>query len=147
MILVSACLAGINCKYDGENNYNNDIARLVMDGKAIPVCPEQLGGCSTPRVPAEITGGTSADVLDGAAYVKRSNNVDVTKEFIQGAREVLKIVKLIGINEVIFKSKSPSCGCGLIYDGTFTGKLIKGNGVTTELLIRNGVKVKNENQI
>lgn len=146
-IIVSACLAGVNCKYNGGNNLNEDIKKMVSTGKAIPVCPEQLGGCATPRPAAEISGGTGADVLDGKGRVIRKNREDITGEFIKGAREVLKIAELTGAKKAILKSKSPSCGCGLIYDGTFSGKLVEGNGVTTELLKRNGIEVVTENDI
>ncbi len=145
MMIVSACLAGINCKYNGENNYNKAVADLVAQGKAIPVCPEQLGGCVTPRPKAEISGGTGAGVLDAVCDVLREDGENVTCHFIKGAREVLKIASLVGAKEAILKSKSPSCGCGEIYDGSFSGKLIKGNGVTTEILIRNGISVSTEN--
>ncbi len=111
-------------------------------GKAIPVCPEQLGGLATPRPTAEISGGTGADVLEGRAEVRTSSGADVTDNFTRGAREALSIAKAAGAREAILKAKSPSCGCGLIYDGTFSGRLVEGNGVTAELLIRNGIIVK-----
>lgn len=138
MILVSSCLLGINCKYSGGNNYQEKILKLVKDGKAIFACPEQLGGLTTPRLPAEIV------YKDNKRYVIDKNGKDVTEEFERGAREVLKILKEMNITKVIFKSQSPSCGCGLIYDGTFTNKLIKGNGITTQLLIDNGIEVITE---
>ncbi|NSW92793.1 MAG: DUF523 domain-containing protein [Firmicutes bacterium] len=147
MIIVSACLAGLNCKYNGENNYNKVVADMVSRGEAIPICPEQLGGCPTPRRPCEIVGGTGADVLDGKARVITKDGKDVTSELIKGALEVLKIAKLIGAEEAILKAKSPSCGCGAIYDGTFSGKVVEGNGVTTELLQRNGIKVTLESAL
>ncbi len=146
MVIVSACLAGIDCKYNGGNNLNKKIAELVSRGKAVPVCPEQLGGCATPRPKAEISGGTGACVLDAKCEVLRENGKVVTNEFIKGAEEVLKIAGLLGAKEAILKSKSPSCGCGYIYDGTFSGKLIKGNGVTSEMLIRNGINVITERE-
>jgi uncharacterized protein YbbK (DUF523 family) len=142
MLIVSACLAGINCKYNGGNNYNKTIADLVSQGKAMPVCPEQLGGCSTPRPKTEIFRGTGAEVLDGKCEVLRENGESITHRFIKGAEEVLKIAMLIGAKEAVLKSKSPSCGCGEIYDGSFSGKLIKGNGVTAEILLRNGLTVR-----
>jgi len=141
MILVSACLCGANCKYSGENNLNDDVLKLLAEGKAIPVCPEQMGGLPTPRPTMEISEGTGADVLDGGARVVSSEGTDATENFIRGAREVLAIAKAAGASEAILKAKSPSCGCGQIYDGTFSGRLIEGNGVTSELLIRNGIKV------
>lgn len=147
MILVSACLAGINCKYNGKNNKIESVVDLVAQGRAIPVCPEQLGGCPTPRQVAEISGGTGADVLEGRARVVLIDGNDVTAEFLKGAREVLNIAELTGAKKAILKSKSPSCGCGRIYDGTFSGKLKEGNGVTAELLLRNGIKVIIEEEV
>jgi len=141
MILVSACLCGINCKYNGGSNLNEDILKLLAEGKAIPVCPEQLGGLTTPRSTKEIEGGTGADVLDGTARVRGSDGKDTTDSFIRGAREVLSIAKKANVNEAFLKARSPSCGAGHIYDGTFSGKVIEGNGVTAELLKRNGIKV------
>lgn len=141
MIIVSACLAGINCRYDGGNNLNKEIRDMVVRGEAMPVCPEQLGGCPTPRPPVEILKGTGADVLDGRCRVVKKDGNDVTQQFIKGANEVLKIAKLIGAKKAILKSKSPSCGFGKIYDGTFEGVLAEGNGVTAELLKRNGIEV------
>ena len=147
MIIVSACLCGINCKYNGENNYNEKIAKLLKEGKAIPVCPEQLGGQSTPRAAHEIVNGTGADVLEGKARVLGPDgDDDVTGEFIKGAKETLKIAIDCSAKIAILKARSPSCGCGKIYDGTFTSTKIDGNGVTAELLIRNGIKIFTEDQ-
>jgi uncharacterized protein YbbK (DUF523 family) len=144
MLIVSACLAGINCKYNGRNNRDPEIAEMVANGLAIPACPEVLGGCATPRPTAEISGGTGADVLDGRARVVRKTGEDVTREFIRGAEEVLTLAVQVRAQKAILKAKSPSCGCGLIYDGTFSGRLIDGNGVTAELLKRRGVEVVTE---
>lgn len=147
MIIVSACLVGIDCRYNGGSSPDSRIEELVKSGSAIPVCPEQLGGCPTPRPPAEISGGTGADVLDGKCRVAGKNGEDKTAEFIKGAEEVLKIAGLVGAKKAILKSKSPSCGCGVVYDGTFSGNLIEGNGVTAQLLLRNGIEVLTENDI
>lgn len=145
MILVSACLCGINCKYDGGNNINKEIFKLFKEGKAIPVCPEQLGGQSTPRAAHEIVNGTGAGVLDGKCRVLGpAGDDDVTEEFIRGAKETLSIAKECGAKVAILKARSPSCGHGMIYDGTFSGNKIAGNGVTAELLERNGLKVYTE---
>lgn len=144
MVIVSACLAGIDCKYSGGNNADYRIIELVSKGQAIPVCPEQLGGCPTPRLKTEIAGGSGADVLDSKCRVIREDGRDMTEEFLKGAQEVLKIAKLLNIKKAILKSKSPSCGCGNVYDGTFSGRLIDGNGVTSELLLRNGIEVISE---
>lgn len=131
MILVSACLCGINSKYNGKNNYNEEIFNMVKKGIAIPVCPEQLGGLSTPRVPSEIKNGR----------VINKEGIDVTDNFKKGALEVLELCKKLNINKVILKSKSPSCGKGLIYSGDFDGKLVEGNGILTELLLKNDIEV------
>jgi uncharacterized protein YbbK (DUF523 family) len=149
MILVSACLCGINCKYNGGNNLDIKILQLLEDGYAIPICPEQLGGQSTPRAPHEIIGGTGAEVLEGKCRIMDLNgteemNSNVTEEFIRGAYETLKIAKACDAKIAILKARSPSCGHGSIYDGTFSGNKISGNGVTAELLERNGIKVYTE---
>jgi Uncharacterized conserved protein len=144
MILVSACLAGIYSKYNGGTSCVNEIVELISKGEAIPVCPEQLGGCSTPRPPVELYGGSGGEVLDGRCSAIRKNGEDVSELLIKGAEEVLKIAEMAGAKKAILKARSPSCGCGKIYDGTFTGRIIKGNGVTSELLIRNGIEVKTE---
>lgn len=147
MILVSACLCGINTRYDGGNNLNEKVARLLKEGKAVLVCPEQLGGLSTPRPPHEVEAGTGAEVLNGSCRVISVEGKDSTYDFIKGAQETLKIAKCIGAEQAILKAKSPSCGCGKIYDGTFTKNLIHGNGVTAELLLRNGIKIYTEEEI
>jgi uncharacterized protein YbbK (DUF523 family) len=140
IILVSACLAGINCKYDGKNKLNRKIRKLVKEGKAIPVCPEQLGGLPTPREPVNLT-GDGYDVLNGKAKVLTKSGKDVTLNFINGAREVLKLARLLGVKEAIMKARSPSCGSGQI---RISGKVVKGDGVCAALLKRNGIKVYTE---
>ena len=135
MIFVSGCLVGINCKYNGGNNYDERIFNLVKEGKAIPICPEQLGGLKTPRNPAEI------QEKDGLRKVVTCEDEDVTNEYIRGAEEVLKLAKELDIKEAILQPRSPSCGKGLIYDGTFSKKKIDGNGMTADLLIKNGIDV------
>lgn len=135
MIFVSGCLVGINCKYDGGNNYDERIFNLVKEGKAIPICPEQLGGLKTPRNSAEI------QEKDGIRKVVTCEDEDVTNEYIRGAEEVLKLAKELDIKEAILQPRSPSCGKGLIYDGTFSKKKIDGNGMTAGLLIKNGIDV------
>lgn len=134
MILVSACLAGFPCRYDGTSKTNEKIVQLVREGKAIPVCPEQLGGLTTPRLPSEIKNDR----------VFSSEGRDVTPEFEKGAAAVLQIAKEYGCTKAILKARSPSCGKGQIYDGTFSGKLVDGNGKTTELLLENGIEVITE---
>lgn len=136
MILISACLAGINCKYSVGNNLNPELRDLVNSGKAVPVCPEQLGGLITPRTPAEIIKDSEENIK-----VITKTGTDVTKEYILGAERALAIAKALNIKTAVLQSRSPSCGCGYIYDGTFTKHLIVGNGITAELFIKNGIKV------
>ncbi len=142
MILVSACLAGINCRYDGKNCRNARIVKLVREGKAIPVCPEMEGGLGVPRNRAEIACGTGADVLDGRSRVIDIAGNDVTDMFIKGAFETLKKAESIRADKAILKARSPSCGSGMIHDGSFTGKLKEGNGVTAELLKRKSIDIQ-----
>ncbi len=141
MILVSKCLTGCPCRYDGRSVPDPEIAALAESGEAVAVCPEQLGGLPTPRVPAELE-GTGADVLDGKARAVARDGRDVTREFVSGAFEALRIANEHGIKHAVLKGKSPSCGMGLIYDGSFTGTLHEGDGVTAALLLRNGITVE-----
>ncbi len=141
MILVSGCLAGINCKYNGGNNYNEKVFNLVKEGMAIPVCAEQLGGLTTPRIASEIK------FIDGKRYVINKAGEDVTEQFEKGAKEILDLVKKLNITKAILKAKSPSCGKGKIYNGEFNGELIDGNGILADLLLENGIEVITENEI
>ena len=135
MILVSACLVGINCKYNGKNNYNEKIFQLVKNKKAIPICPEQLGGLKTPRIPAEVK------YINNELHVITKDGVDVTENYIRGAYEVLDLAIRLNIKKVILQPRSPSCGYKKIYDGNFNGNLINGNGILVNLLIENGIEV------
>ena len=142
IVLCSACLLGIRCRWDGKRKPNQKVIALIKKGIVlIPVCPEQLGGLPTPRIPQEIQHCTGEDVLEGKGKVKNKKGKDVTKEFIKGAKETLKIAKLLGAKEFIGKAKSPSCGYKKIYDGSFNEQLTKGDGVTTALLKRNGMRI------
>jgi len=134
-ILVSACLLGIDCRYCGNGIFNEKVYKLKDNHNLIPVCPEQLGGLATPRTPAEIV----------QKRVVTKDGRDVTEQFKKGAEETLKIARLFGCDTAILKSKSPSCGYGKIYDGTFTGTLTEGNGITAAKLIENNIKVLTEN--
>ncbi|MFZ5954950.1 MAG: DUF523 domain-containing protein [Nanoarchaeota archaeon] len=146
MKLCSACLIGLECRYDGKSNLEKASVQFLeefKEGKFIPICPEQLGGMLTPRIPAEIQGKMSGeDVLDGKAKVISKTGEDVTSQFTKGAYEVLKIAQAVEATEFYGVQKSPSCGCGQTYDGTFTKTLIEGNGVTAALLKRSGLVVK-----
>jgi uncharacterized protein YbbK (DUF523 family) len=178
MILVSACLVGVNCRYDGSNNIQPELVKKLATGCFLPVCPEQLGGLPTPRIPAEILGGTGEDLLKSYDLsldaVETTNKLDggigplgfcedtfqssstqvinqagknLTTQFLRGALEVVRLARSTGVRYAILKASSPSCGCGLIYDGSFNRCLINGDGVTTALLKKIGIKVLTEEQV
>jgi len=140
VILVSACLAGINCAWDGKSRLDKEIKKLVDDKLAIPVCPEVLGGRGIPRSRTEIKGGNGEDVLDRKAKVFDEHKKDVTDEFLKGAYIVLQTAKKYNIKKAILKSKSPSCGVGRVYDGSFRDNLVRGDGVSAALLKREGLE-------
>ncbi|MFZ5967991.1 MAG: DUF523 domain-containing protein [Bacillota bacterium] len=146
MILVSACLAGIRCRYDGSDKLIQEIQNLVKEGKAVLVCPEQLGGLSTPREPAEIQGGDGSAVLKGQASVISKDGKDVTAGFIKGAEETLKIAQLYDIEYAVLKARSPSCGKDVIYNGSFSKEKRAGDGVAAALLIDHGIKIIDEDE-
>lgn len=137
MIIVSACLAGFNCRYDGKSKPNKKLVQLVKEGKAIPVCPEQLGGLPTPRGPFEKVGDK----------VLKNDGTDATFEFKKGAKKALAIAIKHHCKKAILAARSPSCGSGKIYDGTFSSKLKKGDGVCAELFKEKGIKVLTNEQI
>lgn len=136
-ILVSACLLGAACKYSGGDNFCSKVAALVKDYQLMPVCPEQLGGLPTPRTPAERQGDR----------VITKDGRDVTDAYHRGAQETMKLAKLFGCDTAILKARSPSCGAQGIYDGTFTGTVIPGSGVTAELLRDVGIRVLTEDEL
>ena len=133
-LLVSACLAGFPCRYDGKTKPVKEIVELVESGKAIPFCPEVEGGLPTPRIPSE-------QLKD---KVINEEGIDVTENYNLGAKKALEVCQNNNISKAILKAKSPSCGVGKVYDGTFSGTLIEGDGVTTTLLKDNNIKVINE---
>lgn len=137
-ILVSACLLGLNCKYNGENNSNDkltkNLEKLTKKYELIAVCPEQMGGLSTPREPCEIVG----------EKVLNKNGADLTEQFKKGAKECVKIALEHGSKFAILKAKSPSCGSGSIYDGSFSGTLKAGDGLTSKALKEIGLEIFNE---
>ncbi|UCH12163.1 MAG: DUF523 domain-containing protein [Candidatus Omnitrophota bacterium] len=137
MKLCSACLLGIRCRYDGKSKPDKEVIALSKKETLIPVCPEQLGGLPTPRKPSE---------GKGAKVITKSGK-DVTKNFKIGASQVLKLARLLDIKEAIFKQRSAACGCGKIYDGSFSRKTIKGDGIATALLKKNGIKVMGEDAL
>lgn len=142
MILVSACLLGINCKYDGNNNKSDTIEKYLEGKQFIIVCPEQLGGLSTPRTPSEIVNNNS-DTLN----VMSKDGKDVTENFIKGAKETLKIAKMYKCTEAILKEGSPSCGSNKIYNGSFSGIKIQGMGITAQILKKSGINILSEKDL
>ncbi|KTD88269.1 DUF523 domain-containing protein [Paenibacillus etheri] len=144
MILVSSCLAGMKVRYNGTDCLDETIQKLLNENKAIAVCPELLGGFSTPREPAEIIGGNGEDVLAGTAKVVDRSGTDVTDMYLEGAYITLAKAQEVSATMVVLKENSPSCGSAMIYNGEFKGKKIAGNGVTTALLRKNGIKVTSE---
>ena len=150
MILVSACLLNHPVRYKGDGNPCPLLLALLAKGKGeeiLPFCPEVSGGLPTPRPPAEIKGGSGADVLLGKAKVVNKEGQDVTTAFVEGAQKCAKLCKEKGITVAILKQRSPSCGSKAIYDGTFSGKTIAGKGVTAALLTSLGIKVYGEEDL
>lgn len=136
--VVSACLTGICCRFDGGHRLDERVIKLQEKGKVIPLCPEQLGGLPIPRPPAEIVGGDGDDILNGRARVVDAEGKDVTPQFLKGAGKALKIIRESGAEKVIMKEKSPSCGVHKIYRN---GVIVPGKGVLTALLFREGIEV------
>jgi len=139
MILVSSCLLGLSCRYDGKAKADERVLNYLKGKDFMPICPEQMGGLTTPRPPAEIV---SLEPLKICTEEK-----DVTEAFVRGVDEVMKLVELQEVDKAILKSKSPSCGRYEIYDGTFSRKLIKGSGIMAKRLIENEIEVINENDM
>lgn len=136
-ILVSACLLGLPCRYDGESRPNDEVISLLRKYELIPFCPEIYGGLETPRIPSERVGDR----------VLMQNGRDVTENYNRGADGALYLCKTLGIKRAILKERSPSCGNGKIYDGSFTKTLIDGDGVTAQLLKKEGIDVIGESTI
>ncbi|QDR80977.1 DUF523 domain-containing protein [Sporomusa termitida] len=136
MLIVSACLAGVQCRYNGQDFLIPEVAELVKTGQALPLCPEILAGLATPRPCVEQCGGRFLTI----------KGEDLTSEYRDGAKTALKIARLVGCKTAILKSKSPTCGCGVIYDGTFSGTLTAGDGILCTLLKQEKIKVCTENK-
>lgn len=136
-LLVSACLLGCACRYDGQSKPCPALLALMERHTLIPVCPEQLGGLSTPRPPAE--------QREGGVFTQTGD--DVTCQYRRGAEEALRLARLYGCTTAVLKERSPSCGSGQIYDGSFSGRLTPGDGVTAALLRANGIVVLGESQV
>ena len=146
-VLVSACLAGRECTYQGTDRANEVVIRLVAEGRAVLVCPEEEAGLGTPRPEAEIQSGSGEDVLDDATGVKTIDGVDVTDEYLDGARIAVERAQATGCAAAILKARSPACGCGQVYDGTFEGRRRDGDGVAAAALRRHGVELFTDEEI
>ena len=136
-ILVSACLLGLCCRYDGQSKADEAVLALMKSHTLVPVCPEQLGGLPTPRCPCEIR--------DGRVIAR--DGTDRTAEYRKGAEEALRLCRLFSCEAAVLKARSPSCGAGQVYDGSFSGTVREGNGVTADLLIRSGIPVWTEKEL
>ncbi len=144
MKIVSACLAGKNCKWNGKSSASAAVVEMVERGEAIAACPEELGGLPTPRKPCGIYGGTGEDVLNGKASVRSvGDGEDMTELFLKGAREFLKTAKSVNAKSAILRTPSPSCGFGRTWrlDDSFANHVAEGDGVTAALLKKNGIEV------
>ncbi|MBN2453499.1 MAG: DUF523 domain-containing protein [Candidatus Omnitrophica bacterium] len=139
--IVSACLAGVNCTYNGKNNFNPSVKTLVEKGFALPVCPEVLGGMAVPRDICELSFRINENPV-----VLTLKGKDVTPLMITGANKALKLARKYGIKYAILKSNSPSCGYGKIYDGSFSARLTEGDGIAAALLHKHGIKIYNEKE-
>ena len=161
-ILVSACLLGVNCRYDGGGKAIPEVAELMELAELVPVCPEILGGLPTPRAPSERVGARVLAKGDGnpsgissrcatttveSEIRARCPGADVTANFARGAGEALKLAELFGARYALLKERSPSCGSGQIYDGSFSGGLTRGDGVTAELLKGHGIAIYGESRV
>ena len=147
-ILVSACLLGQAVRYDG--GAHGPFAPLLQwqqQGRVVALCPEVAGGLPTPREPAEIVGGQGGQVLDGLIALYALDGTDVSRAFVAGARQAEQLVRAHGIQLAVLKARSPSCGNQQTYDGSFSGQLVAGEGVTAAALRRLGVRVFNEAQL
>lgn len=133
--IVSACLAGVKCRYDGIHSAMDCVKKLVEQGKALPVCAEVLAGLPCPRPSCEM------QIVEGETRIISKTGEDLTEAFRQGAQKTLEIAKVAGIKKAILQQRSPSCGCGKVYDGSFNGQLVEGKGLTTQLLEENDIEV------
>lgn len=139
MILVSSCLLGLDARYNGQGIREDSLIEFLKDKKFLPVCPEQMGGLATPRKPCEIK------IVEGSLKVVNIDGDDLTDNFVKGSEEVIKLAKEFDCKYAILKERSPSCGSGKVYDGSFSSKLIDGSGIAAKVLMENGIKVYNEN--
>lgn len=141
MIAMSACLAGIACRYDGKEKGCAECKARILEGDVVLICPEVMGGLPTPRPPAELPGGDAQAVWAGESRIVNRDGRDVTEEYLAGAEKVAALCREHGIQEVWLKAKSPACGCGWVYDGSFTGRLTEGDGILACRLKKDNIKI------
>ncbi len=146
MYVISACLCGFLCRYDGKGCGKDAFRRLLLSGRAVVVCPETLGGLPVPRDPSEILGGDGQRVLSSNAEIVDIKGRNVTQAYLKGARLALSIALLAGCDKAILKARSPACGLGSVYDGTFTGTKTPGDGVFAALLKNYGFNVYSDEE-
>ncbi|MBN1572158.1 MAG: DUF523 domain-containing protein [Deltaproteobacteria bacterium] len=144
MYFVSACLVGENCRYDGNNSYSKRVTEFLSDKEYIAMCPEELGGLTTPRAPSSFIGGTGEDVLLGSAKIIDADKKERTREFIKGAERSLSAIRERGITHAILKERSPSCGVREVY---LKGKRVEGMGVTAALFTRESIVILSDEEI
>jgi uncharacterized protein YbbK (DUF523 family) len=140
MVLISSCITGVKCRYNASSSYNKNLLEKIGD-KYIHICPEILAGFKIPRKPCEINGGSGEDVLTGNAKVINNDGLDITEQILIGISKALQICLENNVAIAYLQTRSPTCGCNKIYDGTFSSTLKKGNGVFTAILIKNGIEV------
>ena len=145
-VIVSACLLGLTTTYAGGSHPLPELLELAAAGRVVPFCPEVAGGLPVPRPPAEIAGGSGEDVLEGRAQVITIEGVDVTRQYLRGAELALETANRCGARVALLKARSPSCGSSQVYDGSHSGRLIPGQGVTSALLRRAGLTVLSEEE-
>lgn len=140
MIVVSSCLLGLSCRYDGKEKADENVLEYLKDKEFIGICPEQMGGLNTPRDPAEI-------VSENPLCIMTESGCDVTREFVHGTDQVMKLLEFYKVDQVILKSKSPTCGTYERYDGTFSRNLIDKPGIMAKRLMDENIKVMNETDL
>ena len=146
-IMISACLAGVACTHEATAKTREWAVRLVAEGRAIPVCPEVAGGLPIPRPASEIQGGDGRDVVDGRARVLDEHGTDVTAQYLRGAEKARAAAAASGARLAVLKARSPSCGSGRTYDGTFSHTLRQGDGVTAAMLRAEGLEVVSDEEV
>ena len=147
VIAISACLMGNPCRYNGSSALNNELFQLVKGRNVLLFCPEIMANLPTPRAPLEIIGGNGHDVTKGQAMVVNRDGVNMTDEFLNGTQCAMALFVNNKVSVVVLKERSPSCGVNEIYDGSFSGRLIKGCGVLTARLLQSGLKIFSDEEI